>query len=93
MALIKIDHECDDGLMLLLTFEYTPGYPEVRYLRNGDPGYPGQPDIVELIDVQFIGEDGKPMGEAWKTWPVKWGKFMEDRYEEEVAEPTGGYDD
>lgn len=93
--LIKIDHECDDGLMLRLTFEYTKGYPEVRYLRNGDPGYPGEPDAVELVDVKFIGEDGKLMGEAWKTWPAKWGKFMEDRYTEEVieSEPARGYDD
>lgn len=84
--LIKIDHECDDGLMLQLTFEYTPGYPETRYQRNGDPGEPGQPDIVELFTVQFIGEDGKLMGEPWKTWPVKWGKTMEDMYEDDVIE-------
>jgi hypothetical protein len=87
--LIKIDHECDDGLMLLLTFEYTPGYGPVMYLRNGDPGYPGQPDIVELVEVQFISGDCKPGREKWTTWPARWAKFMEDRYSEEVSDAAG----
>lgn len=86
MAIIKIDHECDDGLNVRLTFEYTKGYEAVMYLRNGDPGYPGEPDAVDLIDVQLLGEDGQLLGEPFKTWPEKWGKWMEDNYAEEVAE-------
>jgi len=88
--LIKIEHECDDGLLLQLTFEYTKGYPEERYQRNGDPGEPGQPDIVDLIDVQMMGAHGKPVGQPWTSWPVKWGKWMEDNYTDEVTEAARG---
>lgn len=83
---INIDHECDDGLMLQLTFEYTKGYPAVMYLNNGDPGYPGEPDFVELVDVKHIDDDGKVTGDAWKTWPEKWSKTMADMYWDDVAE-------
>jgi len=91
--LITIEHECDDGLLLQLTFEYTKGYDEVRYLRNGDPGYPGEPDAVDLIDVQILGANKELLGEPWKTWPEKWGKWMEDNYEEEVIDAVTGDDD
>jgi len=88
--LIKIEHECDDGLLLQLTFEYTKGYPETRYERNGDPGEPGQPDIVSLFDVQILGANKELLGEPWKTWPEKWGKWMEDNYTDEVTEAARG---
>ncbi len=36
----------DDAFNTLIKFKmtsYTPGRPEVRYLRNGDPGWPAEP--------------------------------------------------
>lgn len=34
-----------------ITFEFRPGSPDVMYLRNGDPGYPGYPAEVEFVSV------------------------------------------
>ena len=34
-------------------FSYYPGRPAVMYLRNGDPGYPEEPDEVELEELWF----------------------------------------
>ena len=34
-----------------ITFEFRPGRPEVRTLRNGDPGYPADPDEVEFVSI------------------------------------------
>jgi len=34
-----------------ITFEFRAGRPEVRTLRNGDPGYPADPDEVEVVSV------------------------------------------
>lgn len=90
--LVKIEHECDDGLMLQLTFEYTKGYQEVRYLSNGDPGYPGEPDEVELLMVRTnVSEDDRWF---WPAWPAKWAKAMEEVYRDmvcEIAQPDGDY--
>jgi hypothetical protein len=35
-----------------LTFEYRPGRKGVRTLRNGDPGYPDDPDELEAVAFQ-----------------------------------------
>jgi hypothetical protein len=32
---------------LRVTFDYSPGTPDVMYLPNGDPGYPGDPEEFE----------------------------------------------
>ncbi len=34
-----------------ITFEFRAGRPAVMYLRNGDPGYPADPDEVEFVSV------------------------------------------
>lgn len=34
-----------------ITFEFRPGRPEVRTLRNGDPGWPADPDEVEFVSI------------------------------------------
>ena len=36
-----------DGFVLEIESTYTPGTPDVWYLRNGDPGYPGDPPEIE----------------------------------------------
>lgn len=35
-----------------ITFEFRPGRPEVRTLRNGDPGYPADPDEIEFVSIK-----------------------------------------
>jgi hypothetical protein len=39
--------------------DYTPPTPDVHYLRNGDPGHPGEPEEVEFLSVTIDGEDTK----------------------------------
>ena len=40
---------------LTVSFDYYKGSPAVRYLRNGDPGYPSEPAEVDLISVKLNG--------------------------------------
>ena len=42
-----------------ITFRYARGAPAVMYLRNGDPGYPADPDEIEFLSaVPYC--NGKP---------------------------------
>ncbi len=34
-----------------ITFEFRAGRPAVMYLRNGDPGYPADPDELEVVSI------------------------------------------
>ena len=34
-----------------ITFEFRAGRPEVRTLRNGDPGYPADPCELEVVSI------------------------------------------
>lgn len=34
-----------------ITFEYRAGRPAVWTLRNGDPGYPADPDEIEFVSI------------------------------------------
>lgn len=46
--------DSDDGIEVEITFNFTRGRPMVRYLRNGDPGYPADPDEVEVVGVKPV---------------------------------------
>lgn len=35
-----------------ITGEYSPATPDVFYLSNGDPGYPGDPEEFEVTKVE-----------------------------------------
>jgi hypothetical protein len=39
-------------------FDYYPGTPDVMYLSNGDPGYPGDPDEANITSVTLYLEGG-----------------------------------
>jgi hypothetical protein len=41
-----------DDVAFEVTFTYRPETPHVYYLRNGDPGYPGDPAELEIITVK-----------------------------------------
>lgn len=40
-----------DDRTLEVEGSYTPSTPDVHYLRNGDPGYPGDPAELEITKV------------------------------------------
>ena len=35
-------------------YAYSPGRPAVRYLRNGDPGYPEEPAEIEIVGADCV---------------------------------------
>ncbi len=41
----------DDEIEVFVEASWSPGSPAVPYLRNGDPGYPEEPDEVEFLSV------------------------------------------
>jgi hypothetical protein len=45
------------GQRLLVEYDYTPGTPDVYYLSNGDPGYPGDPEEFYVTGVKMQGPD------------------------------------
>ena len=47
-----------DDLEFLVHFDYDPGYPEVQYLANGDPGYPGEPTTFEIFSIHLFKTEG-----------------------------------
>jgi len=48
----------DEEMPAKIRCALTPGTPDVRYLRNGDPGYPGDPAECEIVEAKFAsGED------------------------------------
>lgn len=40
------------GLALVVEADYEAGSPDVHYLSNGDPGYPGNPEQLEITSVK-----------------------------------------
>lgn len=42
----------EDDIEYDVTFEHRRGRPAVWTLRNGDPGYPAEPDEFEAIDIK-----------------------------------------
>lgn len=36
-------------------FNYSPSTPDVMYDRNGDPGWPGDPEEIELTELIVFG--------------------------------------
>lgn len=62
----RIDYELSPLAKLVIDFDYTPGRPGRMYLRNGDPGYPPDPEersinVVELMVRSSI------TGDDWRS--------------------------
>lgn len=36
---------------VVVEYSYSPATPDVFYLSNGDPGYPGDPEEVEVLSI------------------------------------------
>jgi len=44
-------------IILDVTGDYSPATPDVWYLPNGDPGYPGESEEFEISSVAYMGTD------------------------------------
>jgi len=44
-------------ITLDVTGDYSPSTPDVWYLRNGDPGYPGESEAFEIDSIYFMDKD------------------------------------
>lgn len=38
---------------LQVAYDYSPGTPDVMHFSNGDPGYPGDPEELDIISVEI----------------------------------------
>lgn len=78
---------------------YTPGTPDVWYLRNGDPGYPGDPEEIEIERIRIGQEDvTELLATLWvekrgtitrdikyvPVWEILEQKCLEEIYETQV---------
>jgi len=51
-----ITRESDDGEVVIeVEYKFYPGSPAVMYLSNGDPGYPAEPNEVEIVSAKANG--------------------------------------
>lgn len=60
----------DDGLPVVITFDYVPGRPARRWLDNGDPGDPGFPAEVDYRSVALADGTDMPgcIQQAVRSW-------------------------
>ena len=69
------------GQQLRCEYDYSPGTPDVHYLPNGDPGYPGDPEEFTVNRVTiFVGPT--------PAYPQAWLDITD--LIEEVSEDLGG---
>ena len=52
MKAYSFDYSMGPTAKLVIHFDYDKGSPGCMYLRNGDPGYPPDPEQVEITDCQ-----------------------------------------
>ena len=56
-----------------IVYTFTRGSPEVRYQSNGDPGWPADPDEVELVSAKLVDGDGLgPDQKQVDEWAQDW---------------------
>jgi len=68
-----------------IEFDYQAGTPDVWYLPNGDPGYPGDPEELDVTEVCVVLYDaeGKPHR---RPVPDEWLQFLSRHYEDDLRE-------
>jgi hypothetical protein len=93
----RFDYPLGPTSKLVICFDYTKGRPGRMYERNGDPGYPDDPEELDITDVQVwhrtdnkaqwvntgvsIGED--VIGNEWAEEKA-WAYIEEQREEAEA---------
>jgi hypothetical protein len=65
----------DDGIDAVITYSYSPGRAERRYLRNGDPGYPAEPAEIGFVSCEPAVHEGTKLDD----WAVK---YLEDNWDD-----------
>ena len=57
----QVTHTLDLGVLgeaeVTVEYDYSPGRPGKMYLRNGDPGYPPEPALVDIISILWDGHN------------------------------------
>ena len=73
----------DNEVKIGVTYDYYPASPDVWYLSNGDPGYPGSPAEVEIESIDVI--EGKLVDLLYEAGTVdSWWDWLEGKiYEAE----------
>lgn len=61
----------------LVYFSFSRGSPAVMYQRNGDPGWPADPDEIEFISAKD--DTGKPVTDG--ALLASLDKWLDDNYE------------
>ena len=87
-----------------INFTYQEGTPDVPYMRNGDPGYPGIGPEWDIISV--TGQDGRSLSEdlinmyadqidetivQWAQDPNNFNDGSDDKYDAWKDDQLGGY--
>ena len=68
-----------------IEFDYRPATPDVWYLRNGDPGYPGDPEEIEMTKVWIVLYD-KDLKPHRRAVPDEWLQFLDRHFEPAMRE-------
>lgn len=55
----------DNPVQLEVGYDYVRGNPGCRYLRNGDPGYPPEPDEFDVREISIITDTSTEPAPAW----------------------------
>lgn len=74
---IKVQH--GPHAELVVEYTLTEGTPDVYYLSNGDPGYPGDPEELEWSASLLVDGVEVPLDEDWLNT-----RFFEDLIREDV---------
>ena len=73
-----------------IQYGFHKGSPEVRYQRNGDPGWPAEPPEVELLDASIKDAAGATLTPQEVT--VLAEKWLDDSYEKAVENAQEDYE-
>jgi len=74
-----------DDIEFEVKYNYSAGRPGVRTLSNGDPGYPDDPDEVEILELRAV-FDGNLSNQDIKIDFDKLPEHVQDRIIEEVSQ-------
>lgn len=73
---IKVPH--GEHAELIVEYDYSPSTPDVFYLRNGDPGHPGDPEEIDWSASLLVGGVEVPLDGDWLNASVFEDLIRED---------------
>ncbi len=81
---------------VLIGYNYTPGEPEVRWLRNGDPGYPATGPEIEFTSYRVLSINGRNVKgtarlTAWVRSAIEKSQYLQNQIEEQVDESLAAF--